>query len=1658
MAAPANNPFGAPPQQVQNNPFGAPVANPFGAPVNNPFGAPASGTRPSSAGNPFGTPSGQTSVFGTPAASAPQSTVPSRQPSPSIQNPSGKPPPQGQQSNPFATAQSAFGSGPKSSSFGSQAQPPAGPKASRGFDASESDTMARKSKSSGGNSPVPNSGGFGGRGQNRGAQGGTPFANIKSTTKQPNGQPAEGPKKFQPGGRNKKPKRQDRHQPAPRINGVKKEPTREPTERTKQLSKFAFDYANKLYAQLKKDNISPPQMLAEPGDPSKRGAVENLKEAYKKYRNRVYASLRKADLIDDPEKRRKLEDALPFKGICEDMCPEFEQVSRIAEYDVKTEEKETRPDGLTMWPDPSRMVKKFGRSAAGQDAPLPMDVRSVDALRRTTDYLFNDLLQSESNLPSMHNFLWDRTRAVRKDFTFHSQKTAEEMKDMVYCFETITRFHATALHLLSRKGFANEDFDQKQEIEQLGRTILSLMEAYDVCRDKRVPCENEAEFRAYYLLLNAGDPSIAKRIPAWGKEFWFESEEVQIALSLINVMDDIREPKGPIKPRRPTTLGDTSFTNYFSIVEDPRVSYTMACIAEIHFTTVRQGILKNLVGAYARRRDAPRTITASDLNAMLRFDTDEEAIEFAQLHKFEFTNWVPEGKNPVSEPYLLLDNKKQYVPSPRVKQSFSQKLVERKRSGQSLPYVIYNTIFEEPAKQPPSTENSPDGLFVSQSTPFPNTSFATPSTSIQPAAASPLTTAMASPFSFTANKDTASPPALPSTSGPVPAAAPSFAQPLTNAAPSPFGAFGQPTPQAPAEKSPFSFPNQPAFTQPAAGISGPKTSTGLGLTSHLGAATAFPFSGVKASESPNPLSSLKDSTSTQPFPPAQPAQQAAPASTPSLLGGTFTTQPKDVGSTGARAAEPAPSAPKPASTLSSSSPLFQTASDPKPAAPQPASTTPAVPTISVTSPSEILPPASKENAQLAPSQVKQSGSGLVSEVPKSALSFSDGNEAIEPKPLSPSPERDLMGDFTRWFVTGDGGLMEQFTEEALRNLLWDVFQDFTLKEAARKRREEDEESWRLARQHQIYRLRVKYFYRWRNKARALATKRILREGKEKMRLYREQQRIIQQEQREAQEKAEREARRAAKRQVLEDGRRLSMLVSSARARRPSVAYSADHNNPEEQLLASGVFAGIRDDPRGFARRVVREAVEGVAGNIPAAIDGWRSAAASPSRSFQYHPYAESELSLEPARESIAASPDSSSVASGKREGWKTRSLRERFGVGEAGRRRNSLSAASGSVVLNGLRSSSFRQSLPPAPPSSSSVAAYNPNNRVTNFSRMKRKSAEGESDDEPGAKRLHHQSVNGAKAGSGFARSRHWDLRIRGLVPTPDGKWLPEAIAKAEAKPVTAANTNITTADVKTITTKAQTEPPEPLKSKPTPPGRRRRRRRRRGSLDDDPDYVPSSSEEDDDEDRNLDLLAAEELDNLRDAAGSDRAPSPSASPSPSLSPSDLRQRLARLKKSSSTPQRGRVLPSIVTATGTGAGTGAQLLGRTSPLHPPPLLLLGKDDTVNAAGGKRKRGLVEEGEMDVDADGDGAAALVDGVGVGDGDGLDRMAGARKRPNHAGGNNASVDLAPGRDETRAMVENTRRMLRELREAMDRLDGENGGGGKGKARAGVGAVLG
>lgn len=83
----------------------------------------------------------------------------------------------------------------------------------------------------------------------------------------------------------------------------------------------------------------------------------------------------KNGLIPDPNTPRRLEDAIDFRGICQTKCPQFEMVERDIQNSV--DRLEMDEEGNL---DKNKAVKAYRRSAAGNDQPLPADVRSPEAL------------------------------------------------------------------------------------------------------------------------------------------------------------------------------------------------------------------------------------------------------------------------------------------------------------------------------------------------------------------------------------------------------------------------------------------------------------------------------------------------------------------------------------------------------------------------------------------------------------------------------------------------------------------------------------------------------------------------------------------------------------------------------------------------------------------------------------------------------------------------------------------------------------------------------------------------------------------------------------------------------------------------------------------------------------------------------------------------------------------------------------------------------------------------------------------------------------------------------------------------------------------------------------------------------------------------------
>ncbi|PWN87546.1 hypothetical protein FA10DRAFT_269500 [Acaromyces ingoldii] len=337
----------------------------------------------------------------------------------------------------------------------------------------------------------------------------------------------------------------------------------------------------------------------------------------KSSRDALRARYIREGLLPDPDKPQDLSAAQSLRGTCQDMCPDFEREER---------EFQNEGDALEMFPgssriDPALAVKIYRRPAAGRELPLPEDVRPPAVLRRTLDYLVQQLLPADPSSPqftSVQPFMWNRTRAIRQDFIVQSERGALTIE----CHERIARYHILCLHW--KGGIGAEGWSEQQELEQLRKTIRSLTEFYeDLRQSSGRPSPNEAEFRAYNLLLHMHDPETLREAEMLPAEV-FDAPSIQAALRLRAYA---QRSNNVARRGRPSNTESTLnlWTRFFEELKHSEdVSYLLACLAENTFTMVRAGAVKAMGKAYGKMGVVP----VDYLRRSLGMDDDEGARAF----------------------------------------------------------------------------------------------------------------------------------------------------------------------------------------------------------------------------------------------------------------------------------------------------------------------------------------------------------------------------------------------------------------------------------------------------------------------------------------------------------------------------------------------------------------------------------------------------------------------------------------------------------------------------------------------------------------------------------------------------------------------------------------------------------------------------------------------------------------------------------------------------------------------------------------------------------------------------------------------------------------------------------------------------------------------
>lgn len=578
-------------------------------------------------------------------------------------------------------------------------------------------------------------------------------------------------------------------------------------------------------------------------------------------------------ILPDPLKPQQLSDAAKFRGNCMEMCPEFEREER--EFQGEGDELEVFPGTTKL--DPAIAVKIYRRPAAGRELPLPEDVRPPEVLRQTLDYLLHKVVPrspDSDRLANVQGFVWNRTRAIRQDFIVQGEAGPLTIE----CHERIARWHILSLHWRggSVDGQGKErdswpadrdPWSKQQELEQLAKTLTSLNEFYDDLRlttGEEAPSPNEAEFRAYHLILNIFDPEVL-RVVELLPEPVFDAPILQTAIRMRSYAQRSNRGGSSRANALNTDAPMNFFSRFFAEIKSPQVPYLLACMLENQFSQVREGALKALSANYNKVHRGP---TLSFVKEALGADSEQEVARWAEECDIEVLAPVA-GSSDGSGAALKLHKQRDINFSKANLGSFSLALVEAKRGASTSQQIVdggASYAAPQPSAGPAST-----GTLSSAMSFAPSALKPTPPQAAASSSAFGSTTAKLSPFAAAFQPKGADSSQAPSQQPS--ASTPSFFAPST-----------APAPAAPANKEAFFQPSTSgfSFTKPeTAPAAGPSKTTSFG-GSAFGSSSAWQPTTQQPQPQPQPPPQPKAFSSPAPAPQAAPAPSPfAPGPAPS---------------------------------------------------------------------------------------------------------------------------------------------------------------------------------------------------------------------------------------------------------------------------------------------------------------------------------------------------------------------------------------------------------------------------------------------------------------------------------------------------------------------------------------------------------------------------------------------------------------------------------------------------------------------------------------------------------------------------------------------------------------------------------------------------------
>uniref|UniRef100_T1IJM7 Germinal-center associated nuclear protein n=1 Tax=Strigamia maritima TaxID=126957 RepID=T1IJM7_STRMM len=305
-------------------------------------------------------------------------------------------------------------------------------------------------------------------------------------------------------------------------------------------------------------------------------------------------------------KQQNIRTARAIVGTCPDMCPEKERYLREDGGRLPSFEMAVTNAGESQEIDHKSAVKEYSRSSADQEEPLPHELRPISVLSMTMDYLVCNVMDSfekAENPTEWYDFVWNRTRSIRKDLT------QQHLCDLnsVALVEKCARFHIHCAERLCEEDMIS--FDQKINNENLTKCLQTLKHFYHDLAVKNVQCPCEDEFRGYDIILNLNLGDILRQVQQLSLRAQ-KSEPVAFAVKVFGA------------------LNSNNYVRFFKLVR--RATYLNACLLHRYFNQVRNKALHILIRAYTAHR--PTKFPLPEFTYVLGFENDNDASDFCVLH------------------------------------------------------------------------------------------------------------------------------------------------------------------------------------------------------------------------------------------------------------------------------------------------------------------------------------------------------------------------------------------------------------------------------------------------------------------------------------------------------------------------------------------------------------------------------------------------------------------------------------------------------------------------------------------------------------------------------------------------------------------------------------------------------------------------------------------------------------------------------------------------------------------------------------------------------------------------------------------------------------------------------------------------------------------